>query len=83
MSYAGPVAVVFHVWLFKGYFESGKATPDPVHFVALDNHGVARYITEAQSRTLDASLAVAVVLLVVFFAMLVARLRKNSAVPSG
>jgi hypothetical protein len=82
MSCAGPVAVIFHVQFFKSYFESAKAIPDHLHRVALDNHGVVRYITESQSRTLNASLAVAVLLLVVFFAMLVARLRKNNDLTS-
>jgi hypothetical protein len=74
---SGPASVVFHIHLFKEYFEVGKPAPDKLHAVVLNNHGVNRYITEAQSHSLDISLAVAVGLLVAFFGMIVARLRKG------
>jgi len=43
----GPGLVVFHVYLFKHYFEAGKPSPEGLHLIALNNHGVNRYITEA------------------------------------
>ena len=74
---AGPASVVFHIHLFREYFGAARPSPDSLHTVALNNHGVDRYITEAQSRNLDVSLGVAVVLLIVFFGMVVAKLRSD------
>jgi len=76
LTYGGPVAVVVHVYLFKKYFELGSLSPDGIYSVVLNNHGVNRYITEAQSLTLDVSLVVAAALSFVFFGLIVARLRK-------
>jgi hypothetical protein len=73
----GPGLVVFHIYLFKHYFETGKPLPEGVHLVALNNHGVDRYITEAQNQSLDLSLGAAVVMLVVFFGLILAKVRKG------
>lgn len=77
MACSGPASVLFHIHLFKEYFEVGMPSADVLHSVVLNNHGVNRYITEAQSRNLDVSLGVAVALLVVFFGMIFVRLRKG------
>jgi hypothetical protein len=73
----GPGLVVFHVYLFKNYFEAGKPLPVGLHIIALNNHGVNRYITEAQSHNLDLSLGAAVVMLIVFFGLVLAKIRKG------
>ena len=73
----GPALVVFHVYLFKHYFEVAKASPEGLHVIALNNHGVNRYITEAQSDSLDLSLGAAIVMLIVFFGLILATIRKG------
>ena len=80
LTYGGPVAVVFHVFMFMTYFELGRSSRDGIYSVVLNNHGVNRYITEVQSQTLDVSLGVAVALLFVFFGLILARLRKAKTV---
>lgn len=77
LACSGPGLVVFHVYLFKHYFGAGKPSPEGAHVVALNNHGVNRYITEAQSDTLDLSLGAAVVMLIVFFGVVLAHIRKG------
>ena len=73
----GPGLVVFHVYLFKHYFEAGKPSPEGLYVIALNNHGVNRYITEAQSHNLDLSLGAALVMLVVFFGLVWANIRRK------
>lgn len=77
LGYSGPVFVVIHVFLFKHYFSQGMQTPDVTHTVILNNHGVNRYITEQQDRVLDVSLLTAVIMMIVFFAMIIVKIRKR------
>jgi hypothetical protein len=77
LGYSGPVLVVFHVFLFKHYFSQGMQTPDLTHTVILNNHGLKRYITEQQDRALDVSLLAAVIMTIVFFAMIIVKIRKR------
>jgi hypothetical protein len=77
MACTGPAAVVYHVHLFKQYFDNGATVRGGIYTVPLNNHGIERYITEAQDQTLSLSLAAAVVLLVMFFAMIILRLRRK------
>lgn len=77
LGYSGPVLVVFHVLLFRHYFSEGKQTPDLTHTVILNNHGINRYITEQQDRALDFSLLAAVIMMIVFFAMIIVKIRKR------
>ena len=81
LACCGPGLVVFHVSLFKHYFEGGKLSPEGLHVVALNNHGVNRYISEAQSHNLDLSLGAALVMLVVFFGLVVAKMREGRGEP--
>ena len=78
LGYSGPALVVYHVFLFKHYFSQGRHTPDVTHTVILNNHGVNRYITEQQDRALDISLVAAVIMTIVFFAMIILKIRKRS-----
>lgn len=73
----GPGLVVFHVYLFKNYFETGRPSPEGGYVIALNNHGVNRYITESQNQNLDLSLGAAVVMLIVFFGLVWAKIRKG------
>jgi hypothetical protein len=73
----GPGFIVFHVYLFKHYFDTGKPSPEGLHVIALNNHGVDRYITELQSQNLNFSLGTAVVMGLVFFGLIMANMRKG------
>lgn len=77
LACCGPGLIVFHVYLFKNYFETGKPSPEGLHVIALNNHGVNRFITEAQSHNLDLSLGAAVVMGIVFFWLVLAQVRKG------
>lgn len=77
LGYSGPALTVFHVFLFKHYFSQGKQMPDVTHTIILNNHGINRYITEQQDRVLDASLLAAVIMTIVFFAMIILKIRKR------
>ncbi len=73
----GPGLVVLHVYLLRNYFEAGKPSPEGLHVILLNNHGVNRYITELQSQRLDLSLGAAAVMLLVFFGLVWANMRKG------
>jgi hypothetical protein len=77
LGYSGPALVVFHVFLFKHFFSLGRQAPDVIHTVILNNHGVSRYITEQQDQALDLSLIAAVIMTIVFFVMIILKLRKR------
>lgn len=77
LGYSGPALVVFHIFLFKHYFSQGAETPDAIHTVVLNNHGVNRYITEQQDRILDLSLLAAVIMTIVFFMMIILKIRRS------
>lgn len=77
LACAGPGLTLFHIYLFRKYFSLGTATPDETHIVAMSNHGIDRYISHAQGQTLSISLGAAVIMLVVFFGMIILKLREN------
>lgn len=77
LACAGPALILFHIYLFKKYFSVATATPDETHTVAISNHGIDRYISFAQDQTLSITLGAAVVMLVVFFGMIILKLREN------
>ncbi|SCK29578.1 hypothetical protein VAR608DRAFT_2487 [Variovorax sp. HW608] len=77
LACAGPALALFHIYLFRKYFSLGTATPDETHTVAISNHGIDRYISYAQDQTLSISLGAAVIMLVVFFGMIILRLREH------
>lgn len=74
---SGPALTVYHIHLFKKYFANGTQSPDALHTVLLNSHGVNRYITGAQDQILSISLGVAVIMLIVFFAMTILKIRKK------
>ena len=77
LVYSGPALTVHHVYLFENYFSQGAQAPDLTHTAILNNHGVYRFITEQQDRVLDLSLLVAVIMTIVFFVMIILKIRNK------
>ena len=76
-AFFGPACMLYSEKLFDRYFASGRQTPDEVHFVPLNNHGVYRYITEAQDQHFRIFIGLAVVwVLCLFVVIYVTKFRK-------
>lgn len=74
----GPAAVAHYIYLSKKYFTHGVEVSDSIHTVLIASHGNYKYITQEQNQSLRFSLGVAVVALVIFFAMVILRIRRKS-----
>ena len=68
---SGPGCILYSIHLFEKYFELGKQSSDESHTVFANNHGVFRYITEAQDKEFRFFLGTGVVLLLGLFASII------------
>ena len=66
----GPACMFYSEKLFDEYFASGKQTPDEVYLVPINNHGVYRYITEAQDQHFRIFLGLTVVWVLCLFVVI-------------
>ncbi len=75
---SGPALILYAIELFEEYFSLGKQTPDTIHTVLVNNHGVYRYITESQNQNFRFFLVTGVLLLLVLFAIIIiTKIKKN------
>ncbi|WP_377161146.1 hypothetical protein ACFJIX_14380 [Roseateles sp. UC29_93] len=74
---SGPVLIWHGISLFEKYFAAWKEDPVGLHTVIANNHGVYRYITEAQNDEIRFFLKAGAALALVMFAMIFLELKKN------
>lgn len=77
MAGSGPALIWHGIGLFGKYFAAGKDSPDGIFRVMANNHGVYRYITDAQDDEYRFFLKVGAALSLVMFAMILAKLKKD------
>lgn len=74
---SGPACIVYANKLSQEYFALGKQSPDGIHTVLVNNHGVYKYITESQDQHVNYLLGAGALLLPVLFALIVLKIRKD------
>lgn len=62
----GPGILFYAINLFDKYHALGTDLRDAAHSVALNNHGVVKYVTETQYETFRFFLVIGIVLVVIF-----------------
>jgi hypothetical protein len=73
----GPASGLYGIHLFEAYFALGKEARDEIYTVLINNHGVYRYITEAQDLNFRFFLGMGVLGSLAMFVAIVATKRRT------
>jgi hypothetical protein len=74
---SGPASGLYGIHLFEAYFALGKEFRDEIHTVIINNHGVYRYITEAQNLNFRLFLGLGVLGSLAMFAAIIVTKRRT------
>ena len=80
---SGPACVVYSIDRLERYMELGMQSPDAIYTVLVHNHGLHRYITEAQDQEIRFFFVLGVLLMPVLFAIAIFDIRRKRALQSG